>query len=63
MDKESDLRRSLLPHREDNIPELEPLLRLVLNFSFAGVGFLDRAGLQEKGFHWSFGQKKGILVN
>ena len=32
MDKASGLRSSLLPHREDSIPELEPLLALVLKF-------------------------------
>ena len=32
MDQELGLRGSLLPHREDSIPELESLLAPVLNF-------------------------------
>ena len=32
IDQALGLRGSLLPHREDSIPELEPLLALVVNF-------------------------------
>ena len=42
------LRIYLLHHREDNIPELEPLLAPMLNFILARVGSLVLPGFQEK---------------
>ena len=38
MDQALGLRGSLLPHREDNIPELEPMLVPVLNFEYFHIG-------------------------
>ena len=48
MDLEHGLRISLLPHMEDSIPELEPLLAPVLNLIFTVVGFLGLVDLQNE---------------
>ena len=47
MDKEYGLLSSLLPHREDSIRDLEPLLALVINFIYRSC-FSCLVGLQEK---------------
>ena len=38
MDQALGLRSSLLPHREDSIPDLETMLALVLNFEYFYIG-------------------------